>query len=76
LDPLDVALDGLAQPAAITPGILDELLKVLVEVSATSADPSAHVLAQRRERILGGIERLVETLDRCRLLGGWALSRS
>ena len=75
LQPLDVALEGLAQPAGVAPGFLDELLKVLVEASAAGADLSADVLAQCRQRILRGIQRLVETLDRCGLVGGRALSR-
>ena len=75
MQPLEVALEGLAQLAGVALGFLDELLKVLVEASATGADLSADVLAQCRQRILGAIECLVEALDRCGLVGGWALSR-
>jgi hypothetical protein len=71
----DVPLDRLAQPAAVAPRILDRLLEVPVQGTVRRADFLAHILAERRQRILRGIERLVETLDRGRLLGGRTLSR-
>jgi hypothetical protein len=45
LQPLNVALEGLAELAAVTPGILDEPLQVLVQVSSTCAEVLAALLA-------------------------------
>jgi hypothetical protein len=45
LHPFDLAFKGLAQLSGVALSILDEFLKVLMEASATSADPSADVLA-------------------------------
>src|SRR6185295_10489221 len=70
LQPLDVALEHLAQPVGFAPGVLDEPLNVLLRIPAACA----HVLAKRHQGLLRGIERRVEALDGCRLVGGWAPS--
>jgi hypothetical protein len=67
---LDVALKCFAELATVASRILDELLDVLVEVLSACGNVSAYVFAQCRQRILSGIERFVEVLDRSRLLGG------
>jgi hypothetical protein len=70
LQPLDIALERLAQPAGVAPGLVHDLLKVLVRIPAACA----HVLAKRHQGLLRGIERCVEALEGCRLVGGWAPS--
>jgi hypothetical protein len=70
LQPLDVALERLAQLVGLAPGVLYELLNVLLRIPAACA----HVLAKRHQGLLRVIERLVEALDRGRLGGGWAPS--
>jgi hypothetical protein len=46
LKPLNVALEGFAELAAVAPGILDEPLQVPVEVSSPCAEVLADILAQ------------------------------
>jgi hypothetical protein len=70
LQPLDIALERLGQSAGVALGFLHDPLKVLVRIPAACA----HVLAKRHQGLLRGIERLVEALQGCRLVGGWAPS--